>query len=197
MNTLGKLSALLLATAASLTAGAAETALEPMPSRPGLVIQADFLVANLRSNTVFYSNNVVVVDPPAKPGEPETTLRCRELTATRGSNGIQTIEAVGFVEIDQGDLHARSDRAVYTHATEQFVMTEGNARFPLPTLYSLHGSITGTNTGTAIVYDRRNDRLFIKTPRTELPGTTLQGSGTNSPASTNRSGRPAKLVPGL
>ena len=59
-----------------LCAGIATAETNQLPSRPGLKIDAGFGRFNLKENTFFYSNNVVVVDPPAKPGDPPTIIRC-------------------------------------------------------------------------------------------------------------------------
>jgi lipopolysaccharide transport protein LptA len=163
--------------------GAAE--LEQPPARPGLQINADFAVLDLKTNIVFYSNNVVVVDAPAKPGDPPTTLKCHELRAKRGTNGFEWIQADGNVEIDQGDMHARGDRAFYSGATDQIEITGGT-----PLLFSSQI----TNRGDVIVYDRRNERLYIRKPTTDLPSGSLNKAspfGTNS-STTNKSPPGAK-----
>ena len=149
------------------------------PARPGLEIKASFSIFDLKNSTAYYSNNVVLTDPPAKPGDAPTILHCDELTARRStSNKIDTIVAFGKVEIDQGDTHARGERAVYTATNEQIVLTGGQ-----PMLYSSQG----TNTGDVIIYDRLNSKLFITNVTTILPGTALTNA---SPASTNKTRAP-------
>lgn len=145
------------------------------PARPGLEIKASFSIFDLKNSTAYYSNNVVLTDPPAKPGDAPTILHCHELTARRSaSNKIDTIVAFGKVEMDQGDTHARGEHALYTATNEQIVLTGGQ-----PMLYSSQG----TNTGDVIIYDRLNGKLFITNVTTILPGTSLTNA---SPASTNK-----------
>lgn len=149
------------------------------PARPGLEIKASFSIFDLKGNTAYYSNNVVLIDPPAKPGDAPTVLLCHELTARRSiSNKLDNIVALGKVEIDQGDMHARGERAVYTATNEQIVLTGGS-----PMLYSAQG----TNTGDMIIYDRLNDKLFISNVTTIIPGASLTNA---SPASTNKTRGP-------
>ena len=149
------------------------------PARPGLEIKASFSIFDLKNSTAYYSNNVVLTDPPAKPGDAPTILHCHELTARRsGSNKIDTIVAVGKVEIDQGDMHARGERVVYTATNEWMVLTGGQ-----PMLYSSQG----TNTGDVIIYDRLVGKLFITNVTTILPGASLTNA---SPASTNKTRAP-------
>jgi lipopolysaccharide export system protein LptA len=184
MKTLGLLIVLLFAAAGR----AAEPALETPPSRPGLLITADFLVAMLKSNAVIYSNNVLVVDPPAKPGDSNTTLRCQSLTARRGEDGkIDAIIAHGRVEIDQGDTHARGGHAVYTGTNDVFMLTEafdpGDTALPArPFLFSTQDNMRGTNEADVIIYDRKQDKIFFRNVRTQIDGATLQRAETNSAA---------------
>jgi len=183
--------ALLLATSASAIR-AADT--NRPPDRPALTIRAGFSVFLLRSNEFLYTNDVVVYDPPAKPGDPPTTLTCAWLTAKLGTNKkFETIIAHERVTISQGDNHARGNLAVYVGTNETVTLTggfgsDGTNDFPLPVLFSPQG----TNYGTMIVYDRLNDKLSIKDPKTIIPQTSLskgQSSLTNS-AGTNKSRGP-------
>jgi lipopolysaccharide export system protein LptA len=153
------------------------------PSRGALEITAEFGRFQLKDNTAYYSNNVVVKDPPSKPGDGPTFIYCRELTATRTPDGkMDTIVALGNVKIDQGDKVALANRAVYYGTNETMELTGGyDAQNPRPILYSTQF----TNRGDKIVYDRAADTLSIKAVRTEIPGTSLKNSGTNS-ANTNK-----------
>ena len=162
------------------------------PARPGLKINAEFGRFHLKENTVFYSNNVVVVDPPAKPGDPPTIVHCREATAKLGEKGrIETIVALGAVQIDQGDLHARANRAVYYATNETMVLTGGfDAQNPRPFLFSSQGKTDGD----MIVYDRIAGTLSVDVVRTEIHGSTLKGlSKTNA---TNNVRAPKSATPG-
>ena len=152
------------------------------PARPGLEIKADFSIFDLKGNTAYYSNNVVLIDPPAKPGDAPTILHCRELTARRSlSNKLDNIVAFGKVMIDQGEMHARGERAVYTATNELMVLTGGfDADHPMPELYS---PAQGTLTGDVIIYDRVNGRLSATNVTTTISSAALTNS---SPASTNK-----------
>lgn len=160
------------------------------PARPGLEITATFGEFHLKDNTAYYSNNVVVVDPPAKPTDPPTIMKCHELTARRNANGkIDNIVALGSVQMDQGDNHARGHRAVYTGTNEIMVLTgafdPADTNRPLPQLYSSQG----TNYGTRIIYDRLNDKLRIEEVKTIIPSSTLSTADrakTNAVPSTNK-----------
>jgi len=164
-------------------------AAETNAPRPELQISADFGRFQLKEKIAFYSNNVVVVDPPAKPGDEPTIIRCRELTATQDTNGrLATIVAFGQVQIDQGDTHARADRVVYYGTNETMVLTGGfDAQNPRPYLYSSQF----TNYGDEIVYDRVADTLYTRNVRTDISGSTLK-SGTND---TNKSRAPGLFGP--
>jgi lipopolysaccharide export system protein LptA len=196
----------LLAASAAL---AAETALTPTNepaaraqtnkalARPALEIKAPFAEFHLKENTVFYSNNtefqsnnVVVIDPPSKPGDPPTIIRCRELRAKRNAAGkLDSIVASYEVEIDQGDDHARGQQAVYTATNEVMVLTGAYPPHPQPILFSSKG----TNMGTEIVYDRARDKLFITNATTVIPSTTL--SSTNSIMSNDKRRAPKPQSP--
>ena len=169
---------LLTITIAALTATAAET--NQPPERAGLEITATFAEFHLKENTAYYSNNVVVVDPPSRPGDKPTILKCNELTATRGTNGrLDNIVALGAVQMDQGDTHARGHRAVYIGTNEVMELTgpfdPDDTDHPLPLLFS----VQGTNYGTKIVYERLNDRLRIENVVTRIPGMTLSNTNRN------------------
>ena len=164
------------------------------PSRPGLEITAKFAEFRLKDNTAYYSNNVVVVDPPARTNDAPTIIHCQELTARRGESGkLDTIEAVHNVEIDQGDTHARGQRAFYTATNELMVLTGAYPPFKLPILFSLQG----TNTGTEIVYDRLHDKLFITNVSTTIQGATLATAekGKTNSAATNKTAAPKNPAP--
>jgi lipopolysaccharide assembly outer membrane protein LptD (OstA) len=162
------------------------------PPRPALEITAEFGRFQLKDNSAFYSNNVVVKDPPSKPGDAPTFIRCRELTATRGAGGkVETIVAIGSVQIDQGDNHALANRAVYYGTNETMELTGGfDAQNLRPMLYSSQF----TNYGDKIVYDRGADTLSIQTVFTQIPGTSLKNTGTNA-ASTNKVRAPKQTPP--
>jgi|SRR5215213_2524549 len=162
------------------------------PPRAALEITAEFGRFQLKENTAYYSNNVVVKDPPSKPGDPPTFIYCRELTASRSATGkMDMIVAVGTVKIDQGDQHALADRAVYFGTNETMILTGGyDEQNPRPILYSSQF----TNRGDKIVYDRATDQLFISTVRTEISGASLKNSGTNS-ANTNKVKSPKQTPP--
>jgi lipopolysaccharide export system protein LptA len=152
------------------------------PARPGLEIKSRFAEFRLKENVAYYSNNVVVVDPPAKPGDPPTIIHCHELTATRNASGKpDKIIADGRVEIDQGETyHARGNHAIYTATNEWMVLTgaydPADKNLRRPYLYSSQG----TNHADEIVYDRLNDKMFFKEVSTYIPGSALKN--TNSPA---------------
>jgi lipopolysaccharide export system protein LptA len=181
-----KASGILMLMCASVLA--AET--NQTPARSGLEISADFGRFHLKESTAFYSNNVVVVDPPSKPDGPATVIHCRELTAIRSSTGrADRIIALGSVQIDQGDNHALANRAVYYGSNETMVLTGGfDEMHKRPVLYSSQF----TNYGDMIVYDRAADTLSIQTVRTEIPGSALKSS-TNS--NTNKARAPKLQKP--
>jgi len=165
-------------------ASAAET--NQFPNRPALTIQADYSVFNLRSNVFLYTNNVRVIDPPTKLGEPPTILTCRWAVARMGPNRkLESVFAHDSVAIDQGDKQARGALAVYTATNELMTLTgpfdPNDTNNPLPFL----ASPQGTNYGTKIIYDRANDQLLIEQPKTIIPQGTVSGERdkTNSPAS--------------
>lgn len=167
------------------------------PGRPGLEITAKFAEFRLNKSdsSAYYSNNVVVFDPPAKPGDAPTVIHANELTARRSANGkLESIVAVGNVEIDQGDMRARGQRAVYTATNELMVLTGAYPPYKLPILFSSQG----TNTGTEIVYDRLNDKLFITNVSTYIQGATLNNAEkgrTNSASRTNKTTAPQTPAP--
>ena len=185
--------ALLALLLAAVAAVAADTNLPP--DRPALTIRAGFSIFLLRSNEFLYTNDVVVYDPPAKPGDAPTTMTCGWLTAKRGVDGkFETIIAHDRVKIDQGDNHARGNLAVYSGTNETVSLTgafgsDGTNDFTLPVLFSRQG----TNYGTMIIYERLNDKLSIKDPMTIIPQTSLSKgeSGKTNSSATNKSRGPA------
>jgi hypothetical protein len=153
--------------------------LEQPPARAGLTIIADFTEIDLKSNTVYYSNNVVVTDPPAKPGDFAIILKCRELTAARNATGqVEHITAIGDVQIDQGDKHARGQKAIYTGADERVVLTGPWPHEPLPSDRPLAYSSQYTNSALEIIYDRRSGKFFGTQVKTIIDPSVLSG-GTN------------------
>jgi hypothetical protein len=74
------------------------------------------------------------------------------------------------------------------------VLTGSYPPFKLPILFSLQG----TNTGTEIVYDRLNDKLFITNVSTYIQGATLSNvekGKTNSMNATNKTTAPKTPAP--
>ena len=171
---------------------------EKPPARPGLEIKAEYMELRLKENTAYYSNNVIIVDPPPKPGDLPTIIQCRELTATRSPNGKpDRFVAVGAVQMDQGEIHARGHQAVYTATNEVMVLTGAfDDTHPLPYVYSAQG----TNRAGQITYDRLLDKIIFRTNVvTEVTTTSLSktnqaagGSGTK----TNKTRAPGTLAPG-
>lgn len=185
--------------AVSLVATARLTAaeMEIPPVRPGLTIRADINVMMLKSNIVIFSNNVVVIDPPSKPGEAPMILKCVWLTGRRDDAGrIQEIEAHERVAIDQGTVHARGNYAIYTATNELMALVgafdPGDTNNPFPYIYTSQNTNSAsaiTNSGDAIIYDRvRSTLTTMGGARTIVPGATLKSaSPTNAPRSaTNR-----------
>jgi hypothetical protein len=151
--------------------------LEQPPERLGLEITADLTVVMLRSNMVFYSNNVVVFDAPSKPGAPATVLHCRELTASRTPSGqVDQIVAVGDVQVEQGDLQGRGQRAVYSGSNDVLVLTGAWPHEPWNSPTPLLFSTNGTLTGAEIRYERLTDKLFIPQGRTYIHQSALGGA---------------------
>ena len=181
----------------ALAAAAAGT--NDATNRPALTINAKYSRFDLKNNvfvysnvTSFSSNDVTVFDPPAKPGDPPTTMSCAWLTATRAADGkIETITAHERVKIDKGDRHARGALAVYTSTNEQMVLTgafDPSDTNALSALFTAQGSLFGPK----IVYDRRNDELV--TPEgvtTIIPQSTLSSTNRDK---TNKSVLNDKLL---
>jgi len=162
------------------------------PQRPGLTITADFNVFYLTNNSVLYSNNVLVIDPPAKTNGPPTTMTCLWLTGKRNPDGtIDEIVAHERVAIDQGDLHARGNFAVYTGTNEMTVLLgpyeKGDAQ---PYLFKTQGTNSvnaSTNSADKIIYDRLSNQLYgYGNITTKVAQATMQSVTTNSPGATNR-----------
>jgi len=164
---------------------------EKPPGRPGLQINAEYAELHLKENRAYYSNNVVVVDPPAKQGDAPTIIRCHEMTAIGKPGKIDSIVALTGVQIDQGDNHARGNKAVYTGTNELMVLTgafdPADTNHTRPYLYSLQGATTAD----MIIYDRLNDKLFGRGGvRTEIAAGILSKtnqSGFHSIQGTNKS----------
>lgn len=178
-----------------MCAGAAIAQSNQPPERPGLKINSEFGEFNLREKTAYYSSstNVTVIDPPAKPGDSETVIRCRELTAWQGaSNRFEKIIGQGAVQIDQGDAHARANHAVYNGTNDTMVLTGGfDAQNPRPYIYSSKGKTYAD----VIVYDRVSGRISGHgNVSTEIPGSTLKGLNQTNATNTTRSPKP--LTPG-
>ena len=183
--------AVLLLTSASLLA--ADTNL--FPSRPGLSITSNFAEFRLKGGTFFYSNNVVVTDPPAQPGEPPTVLSCQELTATRDALGkFDSIVALHGVEVRQGPDVARGHQAVYTRSNEWMVLTgafdASDTNFPRPYLLRAQDTIDANR----IIYDRVSNKLLFDQPRTRISPETMSKGNTNA-AGTNRPGSSRRPFP--
>jgi hypothetical protein len=163
------------------------------PNRPALTITAGYSVFNLRSNEFLYTNHVIVIDPPGKPGDSPTILTCRWAVARAGVNRrLESVVAHETVAIDQGDNHARGALAVYTATNETMTLTgafhpEDTNTPPFPALFSSQG----TNYGTKIIYERLNDRLLIDRPQTIIPHTSISNAerGKTNSAATNRTSR--------
>ncbi len=186
--------------AVSLVATARLTAaeMEIPPARPGLTINAESSTLMLKSNIVIYSNNVVVVEPPSKPGDDPMILKCVWLIGKRDTNGgIQEIEAHGKVSIDKGTIHARANYAIYTATNDLMAMVgaydPSNTNWPKPYIFTSAGpksSFVVTNSGDAIIYDRIRDELRTDNAQTFVPGATLK-----SAAPTNAPVKPANRPP--
>lgn len=188
----------------SLVATARLTAaeMEVPPPRPGLTIHAEYSLLDLKTNSVLYSNQVVVVDPPSKPGGPETILTCVWATGRRDAAGnIDEIVAHEHVTIDQGDLHARGHRALYTGTNELLVLTGAydinDASHPYPYLFKTLGtniSNSSTQSAVAIVYDRVNNTVssYSNVVLYVAPAALKSITPTNSPGSTNVPARPKR-----
>jgi lipopolysaccharide export system protein LptA len=193
-----KMKALVVATMVA-TAELTAAEMEIPPARPGLTINAESSILMLKSNIVIYSNNVVVVDPPAKPGEDPMILKCVWLTGRRDTNGgIQEIEAHGRVSIDKGPYHARANYAIYTATNDLMAMVgpydPANTNWPKPYVFTSAGpksTFVVTNSGDAIIYDRLRDELRTVQAETYVPGATLK-SATPTNAPVNPADRPPK-----
>jgi hypothetical protein len=164
-NKMKPLMAVTLLATARLTAAEIELA----PTRPGLTITSQVSVLHIRSNEVFYSNNVLVTYPPTKTNEPVTYLRCDWGTGKFGANGqIQEMVAHGHVAIDKGDRHGRGNYAVYTGTNELLAIVGAydpkDPVRPRPYLYTTQLTngvevVKMRISGNAIIYDHRNDTL--------------------------------------
>ncbi len=183
---------------------------EQPPDRAGLTIKAPFSIVDLKNGDVLYTNNVVdpktgkilhtndvvVTDPATKPDSPPMTMSCGWLTARKSANGkIEQIVAHDRVKIDQGDTHARGSLAVYTGTNEQMVITgpfdATDPTRPFPEL--VHAQVT--NTGTRIVYDRLQEKLFIDVASTFIPVAALQNMNKTNATNSARPPRTSPLAP--
>jgi lipopolysaccharide export system protein LptA len=166
----------LLGAAATATLLAAD--LTRPPSRPGMTVHADYQEIELRSNTVVYTGNVRVVDPPAKPGGESTMMLCDSLRVSFISNRIDWLVAEGAVQIDQDQIHARGGKAVYTSSNEQMVLTGAFKGAPVPKPYIFKPPTT--NYGDVIIYNRLDGKVMFQRPVTETTAGVLSRE-TNAP----------------
>lgn len=181
MNKMKMLAAATLVATSELTAAE----MEIPPARPGLTITADINILMLKSNIVIFSNNVVVIDPPAKPGDAPMILKCVWLTGRRDAFGkIEEIEAHERVEIDHGTVHARGNYARYS-ATNELIALVGmfdpkdvnNTNAYLYTVTDTNSFAATTNSGDAIIYDRaRNMLSTLGNTRLVVPGAALKST---------------------
>ena len=194
-NKMKMLPILPLIVAAKMTAAELETP----PARPGLKIWGDINVLMLTNNSALYSNNVIVIDPPSKPGAPETRLTCDWLTVKQTpQNQVDEIAAHGHVAIDQGDLHGRGNYGLYTASDERVALVgtydpadTNNLR---PYLYKLVGtnfSSAVTNRGDAIIYNRLDNTLTTLKSVTDLPSTLMKSFSPTNASRTNSNASPA------
>ncbi|HTD68147.1 MAG TPA: LptA/OstA family protein [Candidatus Limnocylindria bacterium] len=155
--------------------------IELPPAKPGLTIQSSNILFDLVSNSILYSNNVVVVDKPLGTNQPETIITCNWATAKRSAAGMEEIVAYEKVTIDQGDKHARGNHAIYTATNEQLVLTGSfSAENPLPHLYLSSSGVT--QAAVRIIYDRKNNTIrgegeAIMT----VPASALKSGSTTNP----------------
>ncbi len=177
--------------------------LEQPPARPGLEIHAEFTTFSLASNLVVYTstgtNRVVAIFPPAKSNEPPAILSCRTLTGKQlGTRQMDFIEAVGDVQIVQGEDWAVGQKAIYIGTNDQVVLT-GPWNYqpyvsPRPLLYKSRI----TNTADVVIYDRSVNQIFFRgNHATYVPDEVLHSQmSTNAPRrGTNAPPAPSKLKP--
>jgi hypothetical protein len=102
----------------------------------------------------IYWDGVIVIDPPAKPDDPETVLTCDRLVVRvpKAGGNIEDILATGNVIIVQGQNRATGERAIY-RATNDVVELTGNPVLSTP---------EGTMHATTIELDRANRKLRAK-----------------------------------
>ena len=190
-----------LALSLMVTARLTAAEMEVPPVRPGLKIWGGRQIVYLTNNFILLTNNVRVIDPPAKAGEPETVLTCEWATVKQGANNqIDEIAAHGKVAVDQGERHARGNFGLYT-GTNEIVALVGaydpadtnNLRPYLYRWSETNGTPAVTNSGTAIIYSRRDSKLDILESTMELPPAALRSlSPTNSARATNGPAKPPK-----
>jgi lipopolysaccharide export system protein LptA len=169
--------------------------LEQPPPQPGLqIFSKGQAVLSLTDNTIYWTNDVVVVYPAAKTNEPPAVLHCRELTGKRLPSGqVDDIVAQGEVALDRGEDKARGQKAVYTGATQRVVLTGGYGDGLQPMLVLSNGI---TNHGDMIIYDRAQNKLFLASNTSiTVPREALQKGSQNM---TNSSGtNKSPILPGL
>lgn len=141
--------ALMLLPVALLVRAAAPDTKEIPPGH--LLITANTFEYDGTTRIVVYQGDVTVIDPPSKPGEPETRLTCQTLTVKlpEGGGRIETIQAEGEVVIEQGVNTATGAKALYRAETDVVELT-GN-----PVLTTAQGVLRGT----LVVLDRKNNKL--------------------------------------
>lgn len=190
-----------LALSLMLTARLTAAEMEVPPARPGLKIWSGRQIVYLTNNFDLHTNNVIVIDPPVKPGDPETRLACEWATVKRGANSqIEEIAAHGKVAVDQGERHARGNFGLYT-GTNEIVALVGaydpadtnNIRPYLYRWSRTNSAPAVTNSGDSIIYSRRDSTLDILNSQLELPPAALKSpSPTNSARATNGPAKPPK-----
>ncbi len=186
----------LLAVTLLATARLSAAEMEIPPARPGLTITSVVNILNLKSYEVLYSNNVLVTYPPRRTNDPVTYLRCDWLTGKLGTNRQpEELIAHGHVALDSGEKHARGNYAIYT-ATNEWVTLVGpfdpaDTNRPLPYVILPEG----IQEGTAIIYDRRNDRIKTFGAITHINAEALKSVSSTNRSSTNAADQPKNPPP--
>ncbi len=181
----------LLAVTLLATARLSAAEMELPPARPGLTITAGVNILNLKSNEVLYSNNVVITYPPRRTNDPVTYLRCDWATGKLGTNRQpEEIVAHGRVALDSGDRHARGNYAIFTATNDTLALVgpydPADASRPLPYVYGPEG----TNEGSAIIYERRIDRIRTLDAITHINAEALKAVSSTNRSSTNVADQP-------